>query len=207
MKSAPMKPDPKRPRQFGFTFLEVMIVLAIVIIVAGMAIPNLMSVIQNMRTSGDARDLNSTILLAKMRASSDYARARVYFDLSANTFYIQTYQAGASQWTTDGGTQNLSKNVLYGFDAVTAVPSGMSSLAQAPACLKDDLVSTNTYANSACIMFNSRGIPVDSSWVPTGAYAIYINDGRSASGVTVTVTGLTQIWRADDSSSAAWVQR
>jgi len=44
-------------------------------------------------------------LWAKMRAASDFARARVYADLSANTFRIEIYPSpsGASSWTTEGG--------------------------------------------------------------------------------------------------------
>jgi len=54
-------------------------------------------------------------------------------------------------------------------------------------------------------MFNSRGIPVDSTWSPTPTGALYVTNGNSVSGVTVSATGLTKIWRSD-ASTANWNQ-
>src|SRR5512135_1258354 len=88
----------KRGRQDGFSLLELTIVMAIAIVIAAMALPKVMSMIQNLRTSGDASSLNSAILLAKMSAASDFARARVYADLSANTFHVEVYTSGDTQW-------------------------------------------------------------------------------------------------------------
>ena len=189
--------------QVGMSMLEVVIVMAIAIIVSAMAIPKVISIVQNLRTTGDARDLNSTILMAKMRASADYAKARVYADLSANTFHVDVYPSGATGWTTDGSTQYLSKNVTFGSGSLTTDPNG-ATLAQAPACLMDDL--TTTISNTACIMFNSRGIPVDGTWAPTGNDALYVTDGNDVNGVTVTITGLTKVWRADI-GNGNWIQR
>src|SRR5260370_10914552 len=140
--------------------IELLIVMGVVIIVSARAAPKVMTIIQNIRTGGDAHDLNGAILLAKMRASSDYAKTRVYADLTANTFQIDVFPSGAAGWTTEvGSTQTLSNNVNFGFGTLTAPPSGMATLAQAPACLQDDM--TTAIANTACIMFNSRGIPID----------------------------------------------
>jgi hypothetical protein len=77
----------------------------------------------------------------------------------------------------------------------------MASLSQAPLCLQDDLVAT--YSNTACVMFNSRGIPVDPTGTPTPDDALYVTDGNSVTGVTVVATGLTRVWRSD-ASSATW---
>ena len=40
-------------------------------------------------------------------------------------------------------------------------------------------------ANTACIMFNSRGVPIDSTFAPTGDDALYVTDGMAVYGVTV----------------------
>lgn len=201
----------KRKPSEGFSLLELLMVLAIVSVIAAMAIPKVMTIVQNARTVGDIQSLNSAILLAKMRGASDFARARVYMDLSANTYRVDIYPSGATSWTTDGATtavphpvNYLAKNVSFGYGSLTTAPSGMSSLAQAPACLADDLSTTVT--NTACIMFNSRGIPVDSTWAATGVDAIYVTDGKSVAGVTVSASGLTKIWRTP-ASTAAWLQR
>jgi prepilin-type N-terminal cleavage/methylation domain-containing protein len=189
----------------GFSLVEVLIVLIIVIVIAAMAIPKLLSMVRELRTAGDARDLNGAIVLAKMRAASNFARARVYFDLSTNTFHVDYRRATDSGWTTEGGTQYLSTGVTFGYGSLTSPPTGVAALTQAPVCLQDDMVSTNS--NTACIMFNSRGIPIlNSSWTPTPNDAIYVTDGRTVTGVTVSATGMTKIWRTG-ASSANWTQR
>lgn len=196
----------KRGGQGGFSLLELILAMGIAIIISAMALPKVMTMIQNLRTSGDASSLNSAILLAKMSAASDFARARVYVDLSANTFHVEVYTSGDTQWRTPGGTQSLSKNVTFGYGSLTSAPSGVASLTQAPACLEKDMLASNTYPNTACIMFNSRGIPVDNSMVATPNDAIYVTDGQSVTGVTVSATGLTKVWRTD-ASGANWIQR
>jgi len=187
----------------GFSLVEVLLVTTVVVVVAAIGIPTLTTITKNLRTQGDARDLNGAIVMAKMRAASDFARARVYADLSANTFRVEIYPSGASSWTTEGGTTSLSQGVTFGYGSLTSAPSGMASLSQAPLCLQDDLVAT--YSNTACIMFNSRGIPVDSTWAPTSGDALYVTDGNSVTGVTVVATGLTKVWRSD-ASGTIWNQ-
>jgi prepilin-type N-terminal cleavage/methylation domain-containing protein len=189
----------ERGRQSGFSLLEIMIVMAIVIIISGMAIPKVMSIVQNMRTGGDARDLNGSILVAKMRASSDYAQARLHVDMNTQTFWVEVEPNGSTTWTTEGGVQYLSKNVTFGYGSLTSAPSGtQSTFGQATAC--------TGFSNSACILFNSRGIPVDTTNAPYGNYAIYVTDGKSVSGVTVSITGVTHIWRTD-AYGADWILR
>ena len=185
----------------GFTLVEVLLVTTVVVVVAAIGIPTLTTITKNLRTQGDARDLNGAIVMAKMRAASDFAHARVYADLSANTFRVEIYPSGASSWTAEGGTTTLSQGVTFGFGSLTSAPAGMASLSQAPLCLQNDLVAT--YSNTACIMFNSRGIPVDSTGTPTPDDALYVTDGNSVTGVTVVATGLTKVWRSD-ASSATW---
>lgn len=194
------KAIPEPSRQRGVSLLEILIVMGIMLVVAGIAIPKVLTIVQNLRTSGDARDLNGTILMAKMRASSNYAQARVHANLTANTFYVEVKPSGAAGWTTEGGTQNLSTNVTFGYGSTASPPaSTQTTIGQAPLC--------DGTANTACITFNSRGIPVDSTNTPTGNDALYVTDGKSASAVTVSVTGLTQIWRGDLSSTGNWIKR
>ena len=187
----------------GFSLVEVLLVTTVVVVVAAIGIPTLTTITKNLRTQGDARDLNGAIVMAKMRAASDFARARVYADLSANTFRVEIYPSGASSWTAEGGTTTLSQGVTFGYGSLTSAPAGMASLSQAPLCLQDDLVAT--YSNTACIMFNSRGIPVDSTWAPTSGDALYVTDGNSVTGVTLVATGLTKVWRSD-ASGTIWNQ-
>jgi Tfp pilus assembly protein FimT len=189
----------------GFSLAEVLLVAFIVIVIAAMGIPNLMTMVGQLRVAGDGRDLNGAIILAKMRAASDFARARVYADLSANTFRVEVQPSGTTTWTADGcpnsctGDQLLSTGVSFGYGSLSTPPSNtQATLSQAPVCAG----TTNT----ACIIFNSRGVPITPAGVPTPNYAIYVTDGASVTGVTVSGTGLTRVWRTE-ASTANWTQR
>jgi Tfp pilus assembly protein FimT len=194
--------DHAKSGNLGFSLIEVVIVMGIAIVIAAMGVPKLMTMLANLRTQGDARDLNGEIMLAKMRAASEFARARVYADLATNTFHIEIKQP-TGIWTSEGGTQYLSSGVSFGYGSLTSPPAGVATLTQAPLCVQDDM--TTTYANTACIMFNSRGIPISSSGTPTSVDALYVTNGKSVNGVTVSATGLTKIWRSD-ASTANWKQ-
>jgi len=189
----------KHRKQKGLSLIEVTMVLLVTMVVAGMVVPKTISIIRELKTAGDARDLNGAILLAKMRAAANFSRARVYMDLSANTFRVEWQKSGTTTWTSEQGDQSLSKGVSFGFGSLsTPPPNTQSTLAQAPVC------SGTTH--TACIIFNSRGIPVTSANVVTPSDAVYVTDGRTVTGVTVSGTGLTKIWRSGV-SSATWLQR
>jgi prepilin-type N-terminal cleavage/methylation domain-containing protein len=198
-------------RNRGFSLVEVLMATAIIIVLAAIGIPSLLSMVRGLRTAGDARDLNGAIIQAKMRAASDFARARFYADLSANTFRIEIQPSGSSSWTSDctgGGScdQFLSSGVSFGYGSLTSPPTNtQAALGQATAC-KDS--SNTAISNTACIIFNSRGIPITpgTSPAPTGEDAIYVTDGKSVTGVTVSITGLSRVWRSD-ASAASWRQQ
>jgi prepilin-type N-terminal cleavage/methylation domain-containing protein len=193
-------------RNHGFSLVEVLMVTLIIIVLAAIGIPSLISMVRGLRTGGDARDLNGLIIQAKMRASSNFSRTRVYADLSANTFRIETQPSGTTGWTTDcpsGCNQSLSRGVSFGFGSLSSPPANtQSALAQAAACQDS---SNNSISNTACIIFNSRGIPITpgAGPAPTGEDAIYVTDGKSVTGVTVAITGLSRVWRTD-ASAANW---
>lgn len=206
----------------GFSLIEIMVAVVIGTALTAIAIPSLTSTLRSYRSAGDARDLSGEVSLAKMRAAATYTRARVYADLSANQFRVETWtlpSGGASNcWIAEGvsscsqsytGSSTppqsaLSKGVSFGFGSLTTSPSG-GAIAQAPACLMDD--GTSAISNTACVLFNSRGIPIVSvNGAPDPNGNLYITDGGSVYGVTVFVTGLIQTWRAGV-TSATWTIR
>ena len=77
----------------------------------------------------------------------------------------------------------------------------MAALAQAAPCLN---AANQAIANTGCIVFNSRGVPVDDTNTPTPAGALYVSDGSSVFGVTVSAGGMVQLWKAN-LSSGTWV--
>jgi prepilin-type N-terminal cleavage/methylation domain-containing protein len=184
----------------GFTLIELLIAVTVGLIITGIALGTLATLTRNLKAGGDASDLNSTVVLARMRAASKYARARVYADLAANTFRVEWQQAGTSTWTSEGGDQPLSSGISFGYGSLgTAPPSTQTTIGQPATC--------SGAANTACIIFNSRGIPIDSSGnAMSSYYGLYVTDGKNVAAVTVSPTGLTQIWRTD-AAGANWVAR
>ena len=74
----------------------------------------------------------------------------------------------------------------------SAPPNTQATIAQPGQCLNN---AGAAIANTACIIFNSRGVPVDTTGAPTGAYAAYITDGSAVYGVTLSATGMMRTWR------------
>jgi len=186
----------------GFSLIELMIVVTAAVIVTAMAIPVFSSIVRNLRGDGDLRALSSDAALAKMRAAASFSRARLRTDLTSRSFQIEVWNKTTNSWAAEGGTQSLSNGVTFGFGSITSPPPNtQASIAQAALC-KDN--AGTDIANTACIVFNSRGVPVDSTGAPTGNGAFYVNDGASAQSVTVGATGLIRTWRRDLVGSSSW---
>lgn len=191
---------PRKPER-GISHVELLIVLAISLVMTVASFPSFLTTVQAYRSAGDSRDLANQLNLSRMRAAAENAEARLYADLSAGTFQIEICTGAAPcAWTPEGGAEKLSPDVTFGYGTITTPAGQQASIGQAPACLD---TSGNPIANTTCIVFNSRGIPIDSTKTPVGTGVFYITDGSSVYAVTVSATGFIQRWRTD-SNSASW---
>ena len=201
--------------QRGFSVIELAVVLSATLILAAYATPKATTAIQNFRTGGNARAVANEIAMAKMRAAADFTHARVYADLSAQSIRVDVWNMSTNSWSPDsqnGTAISLSSGTSFGYgtNISAAPPNTQSTIGQASACSQTD--GTGAVANTACIIFNSRGAPIDSTSSPTGADALYLTDGFSVYGVTVAATGSIQTWRSEYApttcvSGACWTHR
>lgn len=222
-------PD-RKVAERGFSILELVVVMAVGIILTAMAIPKVTSMARNYRSLGDARSLGDIVSLAKLRAAGEFTDARVYADLANNLYRVETWTllSGQTQkcWVTDGDTSGqcsanytspsippsnyLSSGVTFGYGSLGSPPGNtQATLGQAAACQSDtdtQSQSAGSIANSACVVFNSRGIPVDNTMTATSNDAVYVTDNNSVYGVTILATGLIQTWRTD-LTSGTWNNR
>jgi Tfp pilus assembly protein PilE len=211
--------------------MELLTVIAMSAIVTAIALPTYMSTVKFLRAAGDLRMLNGITAQAKMRAAADFTHARVYADLTHNTYQLQVWYktggpSGAGCWVSDAdpGLLNnhnnptcitwanapapsgvaitqLSQGVTYGFGSLTAGPTpGQSTISQgttAEQCYQEGSGKPDggsQMANTACIEFNSRGIPVDNSGSPVATGAFYVTNGNVVDSVTASATGSIQAW-------------
>jgi Tfp pilus assembly protein FimT len=207
----------KRKRQAGFSTLELMIVIVMSLVISAIAIPEYLAGAKYLRIAGDLRDINGTTAEAKLRAAASFTHARIYADLTDNTFQLQVWNKAAGCWVADEdntgtclsfanapapsgpGNFQLSQGDTFGFGSLTSGPTaGQSTISQAAGCYPGSAAGPDggtQLSNTACIEFNSRGIPVDNSNTPTPNGALYITNGNIVEAVTATATGSIQTWQ------------
>jgi prepilin-type N-terminal cleavage/methylation domain-containing protein len=194
-------------REDGFSIIEMLAALGIIGIMAAMTVPAATRTVGDLRLRGDARALHNLVGLAKMRAASKFTRERLYVDLNTESFVLQYWDKVAGAWVNEGGITALSRAVDFGFDTLAGPPpSTQDALGQAPACLVA-LDNGAPIANTACVVFNSRGIPINSTGGPDGNGAFYITDHETGVyAITVSATPLVRLWWTPHSQTS-WVHK
>jgi type II secretory pathway pseudopilin PulG len=191
----------------GFTLIDTLISVAILAIMAGMALPMVDSSTRGFAMRGDAQGVANMVSLAKMRAASRFTRTRIRADLNAGTYQLESWDKVAGAWALDGGVVLLSRGVQFGFGALLAAPPNtQAAIGQSPNCTGPNSLVADFVANTACIVFNSRGVPVDPAGAPLGGNALYITDNTAVYATTVTATPLVRQWWSNN-VVAAWLRR
>jgi prepilin-type N-terminal cleavage/methylation domain-containing protein len=187
----------------GFSALELLFVLGITGVVAAIAVPLSGNALGYYRLSGDARSVSNALSVTKMRAAATFGRARIYVDLAGKSYRVETQKDASSPWVADSGYNTLNSQNSFGYGVVGSAPlNTQTTIGQASPCLD---ASSHPIGNTACIIFNSRGIPIDSSGSPTGSYALYLTDGTAVYGATLSATGMTRLWRTQPTTTPSWI--
>ena len=152
----------------GFTMVEVLVVMVILTILMGMAIPGFTRWLPNYRLRGAARDLYSNLQLAKAGAIKERSEWAVKFTPGSNTYQVISGGADRTYSTTaDNVVQktvtlpDYGSGVSFGFGNSTKNVTGGSH------------TTTVTFASNE-VVFNSRGTTTST----TGGYA-YIQNNRA----------------------------
>jgi type IV fimbrial biogenesis protein FimT len=100
--------------QKGITLIELVVVLVIIAIMAGLLAPNIGAWLPNYRLRSATRDIVSTMRTAQMRAVSNNVQYRVNFNVieigAANSYVLQR-DSGAGVFVNDGAVQILPTGI------------------------------------------------------------------------------------------------
>lgn len=188
----------------GFSLVELLMVVAIMGVLAAITVPMSGNTIKYLKLSGDARDLANAAAVAKMRAAAKFTQARLFIDISGKTYYVQTFNKTTSAWESVSGSTLLASTVSFSYGVVGTPPPNTQTLIGQAALCKNDATPAVDIANTACIVFNSRGTPIDSTNSPTGNDAVYVTDGSAVYGITVAATGFVRTWQTNYTATPIW---
>jgi len=105
-------------KQLGFTLIEMMIVIAILGIFAGIAMPNFLSYLPKHRLNGAARQGMGDLMWARMQAVSQNNEFKVFFDPNNNREY-QILDDDNNNGTIDAGEWTQTKDIQQEYSNVT----------------------------------------------------------------------------------------
>lgn len=195
---------PSSGRTHGYSAVELLVVLAIAGGVAAMSVPLSMTMVDDFRISGDAHSLSNAVAVAKMSAAAQFTRSRLYVDLTAGTSRVDIWNKTTGAWTADSGVIRLAAGDAFGAGTIaTPPPNTQVSMAQAPPCRTN---AGATIANTACVLFNSRGISVDDVGAPSAVRLFYLSGPTAVFSVVVSGTSQLQVWRIAP-GGGTWTQQ
>jgi len=153
--------------QTGFTLAELIITCAIIAIVSAVGVFTVNQQLPHYRLKGDSRTIASSLMLARMKATSSGVQHAIEFDLDTGRYTLQRGNAssGSTSWTD----QPYERNLSFGVNIERVVNSGATS-----------------YSGIVKIVFNPIG-----SYDSTSAGQIRVGLGETNDGYRILLTRTT----------------
>jgi type IV fimbrial biogenesis protein FimT len=146
----------------GFTLAEVMVVIAIIGIMSGIAIPNFISWLPDYRLRSATRDIVSCMQLAKLRAVKENATVSVKFNISSGQYIA---------WLDNGDGAGTANDDIYNGNE--------------PTIMTNSLPAGVNFNQNKIFKFNSRGFPTSM----VGVTVIINNTKSNSNSVIVNTAG------------------
>lgn len=217
-----IKPKNRLSNERGFTLLELLVVVAVGLVVAGMAVPNFMSAVRSARLKGAVSDFSGLLQSARIKAVDDDRYYSVYvLGGAAPVGFVDIYPQQATGASGSGGNQTDPKDPMIQINAevaqrpVGAAPQTASLQALFLPANATVVLGDGSVAASA-ITFGPRGLPCSASALtcktrlPAGdiAYWTFFQDVTSTSwgAVTVTPAGRVQRWLFTGGAAGHWAR-
>jgi len=203
---------PRRGRTGGFSLIEILIVVFVVMVVAAIAVPNVLLAVANIRLRASAGDLAGLMQQARIMAAKNnpqtppvyairYAvlggRQIAYIDLNGDGSW-------SSSVTVNGVTLSEPLTELSGTVVPAAgAPSGSGGQPGPYVLAGDTVIGGASFDNTKTIAFTPRGFPCDYTSPPTCStpaatyFVHYLTDTRAGgagwAAVVVTKAGRTKV--------------
>jgi prepilin-type N-terminal cleavage/methylation domain-containing protein len=190
----PMKTQQHTKVQRGFSLIEMLIVVAIVLVIAAIAVPNLMRTVYTVRLRSTAGELAGLMQQARITAT----KSNQVYDIKYST------TNGVSNAYLDlnlNGSLDAGEPVVFFNSGVTpaaGAPTGTGGQ-PSPYVLTGDTSPNPAYDNTSTLAFNARGLPCDYSAAPTcltpaqSYFVYYLSSTRGWAAVVVTKAGRTKV--------------
>ena len=172
-----------KPGDAGFSLVEILVVLAMAVILSAFAVPALNNAMRDMQALAEARNIASTLNHARLKATSLMTPYRVSFDLANNQWRLERFNDATDSFQLQQDVNELSRG-LAGSGIAFKTKSETN-----PGSFPED--------SSSVITFNSLGIPVNASNIPTSNNIIYLSRGETDYAITVSLTGNVDVWRTE----------
>jgi prepilin-type N-terminal cleavage/methylation domain-containing protein len=210
------QPKKSRNRDGGFSLVELMIVVVIALIVAGISVPRFLTIIHNARLQGGVSDFSGLLQKARIRAVQDDTYYATYFTTSGNIreAYVDVKKLSGSTALDATVDPIISMSREVTLVAASSVPN-TSALQGLFLPAGSGLTVNDGASSSSPIIFNSRGLPCTSISVSGGticsssstyttAYWLFFKDSitNTLEAVTISPAGRIQKWEVAGSSWA-----
>ena len=169
----------------GWSLMEVMVATSMILILAGIAVPQYSQIARQMRASAAASELLGNLAYARAQSIRTGVRHYVSTSEEEGVFY-RVQRVGASNMIVPD-----EDPVLRQIDHRTSMSGVEFDLNGAETGPYGNVVAVA--APEDPIVFSSRGMPME-----TGAYYVRTTEGSVAYAISVTGAGRARLWRQTD---------
>ena len=159
-------------KKSGFSLIELMVVIAIISIAAGIAIPNIIGWLPNYRLGKAAGDMLSALQKARLSAIKGNTNMVVAINLGNNSYMIfqddgDGIPGNAGNWVRDGAER---------IQLTDPLPAGI-------------LINTAAFSGATAFRYDSRGLSLNAAGNSTGGTLTLRNNRGWTQSLTLTLTG------------------